>query len=62
MNELVSQRGWHLNALQHPPAVHVCFTAAHSLAAVDALLRDLRESVTAALADPKAGGEGNAPL
>ena len=25
----MSRRGWHLNPLQHPPAVHMCFTAQH---------------------------------
>lgn len=26
----MSQRGWHLNALQQPAALHICFTAAHT--------------------------------
>jgi len=25
----MSRRGWHLSPLQHPPAVHMCFTAQH---------------------------------
>lgn len=29
VNDLMTQRGWHLSALQHPPAVHMCFTAQH---------------------------------
>ena len=49
MNDLLSQRGWHLNALQRPAALHICLTAAHSPAIVDLLLRDLREAVQAAL-------------
>ena len=104
VNELLAARGWHLNALQRPPALHICLTAAHSPKVVGLLLRDLRcrgalalpplaspvgswlgrwrggvhqpthsihprtlpracrECVEAALLDPKAGDEGNAPL
>ena len=29
VNDLMSRRGWHLSPLQHPPAVHMCFTAQH---------------------------------
>ena len=29
INDLVSDKGWHLNALQRPAAVHMCFTAQH---------------------------------
>ena len=31
VNDLMSQRGWHLNALQlFPSSVHICFTAQHT--------------------------------
>lgn len=62
VSELLGKRGWHLNALQHPAALHICLTAAHSPAIVELLLRDLREAVAEALKDPKAGGDGMAPL
>ena len=26
VNDVMSQAGWHLNALQFPPALHVCLT------------------------------------
>ena len=29
VNDLMTQRGWHLNALQFPASVHMCFTAQH---------------------------------
>ncbi len=29
VNDLMSQRGWHLSALQFPSSVHMCFTAQH---------------------------------
>jgi hypothetical protein len=38
VNDLMSRRGWHLNALQFPPAVHMCFTAQH-LNVVEDLLK-----------------------
>lgn len=63
VNDLMSARGWHLNALQRPAALHVCFTAAHSNAIVDELLRDLKECVAGLLEHPEEGkGEGSAPL
>lgn len=30
LNDMLKARGWHLSALQHPPALHMCFTAAHA--------------------------------
>ena len=30
VNDLMSKRGWHLNALQFPSSVHMCFTAQHT--------------------------------
>lgn len=30
MNDLLSQSGWNLNALQRPAAVHMCLTAANA--------------------------------
>ena len=30
VNDLMSQKGWHLNALQFPSSVHMCFTAQHT--------------------------------
>lgn len=38
LNDLLSARGWHLNALQLPPALHMCFTAQH-INVSDALLK-----------------------
>ncbi len=30
VNDAMSARGWHLSALQMPPALHMCFTAQHA--------------------------------
>ncbi|KAL4518135.1 hypothetical protein Ndes2526A_g01416 [Nannochloris sp. 'desiccata'] len=62
VNDLLSARGWHLNALQRPAALHICFTAAHSASTVAELLRDLEECVAGVLAHPESGGDGMAPL
>jgi sphinganine-1-phosphate aldolase len=63
VNDLMTARGWHLNALQRPAALHMCFTAAHGPEVVDELLRDLKECVDGLLAHPEEGkGEGMAPL
>ncbi|KAL1973283.1 hypothetical protein VTN31DRAFT_5918 [Thermomyces dupontii] len=47
--DALSARGWHLNALQSPPAVHVAFTRPSALA-VDQLTSDLIEVVKEELA------------
>lgn len=39
VNDLLSRKGWHLNALQHPAALHICFTAAHDEAVADKLVQ-----------------------
>ena len=53
INDLLSRKGWHLNALQHPAALHICFTAAHSEALADALL-----AVSGGVGPGKGKGQG----
>lgn len=50
--DAMSGRGWHLNALQDPPAIHVAVTIP-IVAAVDDLLKDLEEVVEACRGKPK---------
>ena len=51
--ENMSGRGWSLNGLQLPPAVHIAITLRHTLPGVaDRFLADLRESVEQARANP----------
>ncbi|BDA43135.1 Sphingosine-1-phosphate lyase [Coccomyxa sp. Obi] len=61
VNDALSARGWHLNALQLPPALHMCFTAQHATI-VKPLLKDLGEIVE----ELQSGGEevkdGMAPV
>lgn len=54
----MSRRGWSLNGLQHPPAVHLAVTLRHTTAGVaDRFLADLRASVEAA-GGPAGDGRG----
>ena len=46
LNDVLSERhGWHLNALQRPPALHCCFTAQHARGGARGLLADLASAV-----------------
>jgi glutamate/tyrosine decarboxylase-like PLP-dependent enzyme len=49
-------RGWSLNGLQHPPAVHVCVTLRHAEDGVsERFLADLRDCVDQARREPVGG-------
>jgi len=52
LNDLLTQRGWHLNALQAPAALHFCFTAQH-VNVVPALIADMVEAVAASQSKPQ---------
>lgn len=58
----MSHRGWNLNGLHHPPAVHLCVTLPHTQPGVAArFLADLRESVAEVRRAPRTRG-GMAPM
>ncbi len=62
VHERMTRRGWSLNALQRPPAVHLCVTLRHTEPGVaERFLADLRASVAGAQAEP-AGGPGAVPV
>jgi glutamate/tyrosine decarboxylase-like PLP-dependent enzyme len=62
VHEQMTRRGWSLNALQRPPAVHLCVTLRHTEPGVaERFLADLRASVAGAQAEP-AGGPGAVPV
>ncbi|GIL71395.1 hypothetical protein Vretimale_2730 [Volvox reticuliferus] len=65
LNDWLLTRGWHLNALQAPPALHFCFTAMNA-AAAPALVMALRQGVAEQLANPQVAAEsalrGSAPM
>ncbi|RKO98014.1 hypothetical protein CXG81DRAFT_28842 [Caulochytrium protostelioides] len=52
--ELLEHRGWHLNVLQRPNAIHIAVTYL-SMTRVDELIADLKASVAALKADPSVG-------
>ncbi|KAG2490349.1 hypothetical protein HYH03_011151 [Edaphochlamys debaryana] len=60
LNDWLTAHGWHLNALQKPPALHFCFTAmnARSSAPLVAALRQGVTEVLAAAAAAKGRGGG----
>lgn len=62
VNDLMSHRGWHLNALQDPQAVHMCFTPAHSENIARELVRDLKHCVEQAKKTSPKDSDGLAPL
>ncbi len=52
----MTSRGWSLNGLQRPPAMHVCVTLRHTVDGVaDRFLADLRASVEQARREPDGG-------
>ena len=60
--DAMSARGWSLNGLHRPPAVHICTTLRHTEPGVaERFLADLRASVAAVRAEPPAEG-GMAPV
>jgi sphinganine-1-phosphate aldolase len=60
--EHMTRRGWSLNGLQRPPAVHLCVTLRHTRPGMaERFLADLQTSVAEILAEP-AGDHGVAPV
>ncbi|MCZ7527324.1 MAG: aminotransferase class V-fold PLP-dependent enzyme [Acidimicrobiia bacterium] len=58
VNDVMSHRGWSLNPLQDPPAVHLCVTLRHTVDGVAGrFLDDLAASVAEVRANPEAGGD-----
>ncbi len=59
----MGERGWSLNGLHHPPAVHIAVTLRHTQEGVaQEFVLDLRESVNAAVARGGEARTGSAPL
>ncbi|XP_057949619.1 sphingosine-1-phosphate lyase [Malania oleifera] len=61
VNDLLSSKGWHLNALQRPNSIHICITLQH-VPVVEDFLRDLRESVQTVIKNPGPINGGLAPI
>jgi glutamate/tyrosine decarboxylase-like PLP-dependent enzyme len=59
----MATRGWSLNGLHHPPAVHIAVTLRHTQPGVaETFLADLRASVEAARAGGGKANTGSAPM
>jgi glutamate/tyrosine decarboxylase-like PLP-dependent enzyme len=60
--EELARRGWSLNGLFSPPAVHLCVTLRHTQPGVkERFIEDLKEAV-AAVREQQAAGESAAPI
>ncbi|KAK4486059.1 hypothetical protein RD792_008724 [Penstemon davidsonii] len=61
VNDAMSSKGWHLNALQRPNSLHICVTLQH-VPVVEEFLKDLRDSVQTVKANPGPINGGLAPI
>ncbi|XP_075504688.1 sphingosine-1-phosphate lyase isoform X2 [Primulina tabacum] len=61
VNDIMSSKGWHLNALQRPNSIHICVTLQH-VHVVEELLKDLKDSVQTVKANPGPLDGGLAPI
>ncbi|XP_027099874.1 sphingosine-1-phosphate lyase-like isoform X1 [Coffea arabica] len=61
VNDIMSSKGWHLNALQRPNSIHICVTLQH-VCVVEDFLKDLRESVQTVKENPGPISGGLAPI
>lgn len=61
VNDIMSSKGWHLNALQRPNSIHICVTL-QLVPAVDDFLKDLKESVETVKKNPGPISGGLAPI
>ncbi|XP_068927209.1 sphingosine-1-phosphate lyase 1 isoform X1 [Petaurus breviceps papuanus] len=59
LSNLMTAKGWSLNILQFPSSIHICITLLHTRPKVSMLfLKDVRESVTQIMKNPKARTTG----
>ncbi|KAL2903858.1 Sphingosine-1-phosphate lyase [Bienertia sinuspersici] len=61
VNDMMSSKGWHLNALQRPNSLHICVTLQH-VSVVDDFLKDLQDSVRTVKENPGPVSGGLAPI
>ncbi|KAK7295660.1 hypothetical protein RJT34_18571 [Clitoria ternatea] len=61
VNDVMSSKGWHLNALQRPNSIHICVTLQH-VPIVEDFLKDLKESVKTVKENPGPISGGLAPI
>eukprot|EP00210_Caulerpa_lentillifera_P007678 g7329.t1 len=61
VNDLISEKGWHLSPLQFPPALHMAFTGRHTNTGKK-LIKDLKECVDMVKRDSTVSKEGTAGI
>ncbi|XVF02796.1 hypothetical protein REPUB_Repub04eG0205100 [Reevesia pubescens] len=61
VNDIMSNKGWHLNALQRPNSIHICVTLQH-VPVIDTFLQDLSEAVQTVKENPGPISGGLAPI
>lgn len=61
VNDIMTSKGWHLNALQRPNSIHICVTLQH-VNVTEEFLNDLRDSVQTVKANPGPTKGGLAPI
>ncbi|OIW07307.1 hypothetical protein TanjilG_11941 [Lupinus angustifolius] len=61
VNDIMSSKGWHLNALQRPNSLHICVTLQH-VPVVEDFLSELKESVKTVKENPGPIKGGLAPI
>jgi len=69
LSSALSARGWNINNLQFPPAIHFCFTLVHTMEhegnmqyVADQFLNDVRTEVGLIMKDPKQKTTGSAAI
>ncbi|XP_039123686.1 sphingosine-1-phosphate lyase [Dioscorea cayenensis subsp. rotundata] len=61
VNDQMSSKGWHLNAMQRPDSLHICVTLQH-VPVFEDFLRDLKESAKTVKENPGPISGGSAPI
>ncbi|XP_047972107.1 sphingosine-1-phosphate lyase-like [Salvia hispanica] len=61
VNDIMSSKGWHLNALQRPNSIHICVTLQH-VNVINNFVKDLKDSVQTVKANPGPMKGGLAPI
>ncbi|XP_042062092.1 sphingosine-1-phosphate lyase-like [Salvia splendens] len=61
VNDIMSSKGWHLNALQRPNSIHICVTLQH-VNVINDFIKDLADSVQTVKANPGPMKGGLAPI
>ncbi len=61
VGDIMEERGWHIDRLPNPPALHAMVSAAHSDVA-DVYINDLKEAVEEVKRNPERAESGSAPM